>query len=144
MNGCFCRINDDELRMFYDAANGDMSSCLSSLKKTIHWRETYRILTEEELQQWSDMLFWHGFDVNHRPCLIVRLGLACFSLPYCERPRFAQAVSMFPFCLSNIKISPLNFFIAACVYNIGNIIIKDDVCLKLLQYLRWSTELFTW
>lgn len=41
---------------------------------------------------WSDIVFWHGYDVRHRPCLIVRLGLACTSLPNHDRPRFAQAV----------------------------------------------------
>ncbi|XP_031386638.1 uncharacterized protein LOC116200090 isoform X1 [Punica granatum] len=86
------RINDDELRRFYVAANGDFSCLLSSVKKTVRWRDTYRILTEDELKMWSDMLFWHGFDVKNRPCLIVRLGRACFSVPSHERPRFAQAV----------------------------------------------------
>ncbi|KAK4786219.1 hypothetical protein SAY86_002908 [Trapa natans] len=86
------RINDDELRRFYVAANGDFSCLLSSVKKTIRWRDAYRILTEEELKMWSNMLFWHGFDAKDRPCLIVQLGRACFSLPLCDRPRFAQAV----------------------------------------------------
>ncbi|KAL0371929.1 UNVERIFIED_CONTAM: hypothetical protein Scaly_0874500 [Sesamum calycinum] len=76
----------------YVAANGDLPSLLSSVKKTIRWRETYRILSEEELERWSNMIFWHGLDVKNRPCLIVRLGLACISLPSHDRPRFAQAV----------------------------------------------------
>ncbi|KAI3453853.1 hypothetical protein Pfo_010516 [Paulownia fortunei] len=86
------RINKEELQRFYVAANGDLSSLLSSVKKTIRWRETYRILSGEELEIWSNMIFWHGLDVKHRPCLIVRLGLACISLPSHDRPRFAQAV----------------------------------------------------
>ncbi|GAV57902.1 CRAL_TRIO domain-containing protein [Cephalotus follicularis] len=86
------RINEDELCRFYTAANGDFSCFLSSVKKTIRWRETYRILSEQELKIWSDVVFWHGFDVMHRPCLIVRLGVACLNLPSHERPRFAQAV----------------------------------------------------
>ncbi|KDP44215.1 hypothetical protein JCGZ_05682 [Jatropha curcas] len=86
------RINEDELHGFFTAANGDFSCLLSSIKKTIRWRETYRILSEQELEIWSNLLFWHGFDVEQRPCLIVRLGLACVNLPFHERPRFAQAV----------------------------------------------------
>ncbi|KAL0304909.1 UNVERIFIED_CONTAM: hypothetical protein Sangu_3062200 [Sesamum angustifolium] len=86
------RLNKEELRRFYVAANGDLPSLLSSVKKTIRWRETYRILSEEELERWSNMIFWHGLDVKNRPCLIVRLGLACISLPSHDRPRFAQAV----------------------------------------------------
>ncbi|XP_044506502.1 uncharacterized protein LOC123226090 [Mangifera indica] len=86
------RLNEDELHRFYTAANGDFSCLLASIKKTIRWRETYRILSEEELQMWSDMVFWHGSDVQHRPCLIIRLGLACYILPSRDRPRFAQAV----------------------------------------------------
>ncbi|KAL0408017.1 UNVERIFIED_CONTAM: hypothetical protein Sradi_1736100 [Sesamum radiatum] len=89
---CFCRLNKEELRRFYVAANGDLPSLLSSVKKTIRWRETYRILSGEELERWSNLIFWHGLDVKNRPCLIVRLGLACISLPSHERPRFAQAV----------------------------------------------------
>ncbi|KAK3033954.1 hypothetical protein RJ639_034118 [Escallonia herrerae] len=86
------RIDKDELQRFYTAANGDFSCLLSSVKKTIRWREKYKILSGQELEIWSNMVFWHGFDVEHRPCLIVRLGLACISLPSDERPRFAQAV----------------------------------------------------
>ncbi|GMI97088.1 hypothetical protein like AT3G46450 [Hibiscus trionum] len=86
------RINDEYLRRFYTAANGDFVVFLSSIKKTIRWRETYRLLSQEELETWADMLFWHGNDLMHRPCLIVRLGLACSRLPSHERPRFAQAV----------------------------------------------------
>lgn len=46
---------------------------------------------------WSNLVFWHGFDIEDRPCLIVRLGLACISMPSSDRPRFAQAISM-SFC----------------------------------------------
>ncbi|KAL6578719.1 hypothetical protein OROMI_008935 [Orobanche minor] len=87
------RINNkEELQRFYVAANGNLSNLLSSVMRTIHWRETYRILSGEELEIWSNMVFWHGSDVKHRPCLIIRLGLACTSLPSHDRPRFAQAV----------------------------------------------------
>lgn len=90
----FCRINDDELHRFYNAANGDFSCLLSSIKKTIRWRETYKILSVQELDMWSRLVFWHGCDVNLRPCLVIRLGLACSTLAYHDRPRFAQAVGM--------------------------------------------------
>lgn len=86
------RINEDELRRFYIAANGDFSCLLSSIKKTIQWRENYRILSEKELKLWSNLVFWHGFDMKRRPCLIVCLGLACLTLSSNERARFAQAV----------------------------------------------------
>ncbi|MED6120850.1 hypothetical protein PIB30_024875 [Stylosanthes scabra] len=86
------RINNDELRRFYAASNNDFACFLTSIKKTIRWREAYRILTEEELDKWSKVVFWHGYDVLHRPCLIVRLGLACNVLASEDRPRFAQAV----------------------------------------------------
>lgn len=85
------RINEDELWRFHSAANGDFSCLLTLVKKAIHWRETYRILSEEELEMWSNMVFWHGSDVKNRPCLIIRL-VACISLPPSERPRFAQAI----------------------------------------------------
>ncbi|KAH6803417.1 SEC14 cytosolic factor family protein / phosphoglyceride transfer family protein [Perilla frutescens var. frutescens] len=86
------RINHKELQRFYVAANGDFSTLLSSVKKTIRWRDSYRILSEEELELWSNLVFWHGLDVNHRPCLIVRLGLACVRLSSHDKPRFAQAI----------------------------------------------------
>ncbi|KAM7279807.1 hypothetical protein ACFE04_006941 [Oxalis oulophora] len=86
------RFNEDELRRFYTAANGDFPCLVSSIKKTIRWRETYGILTVPELEMWSDVVFWHGFDVKHRPSLIVRLGVACSNLPNQDRPRFAQAI----------------------------------------------------
>ncbi|KAJ8750608.1 hypothetical protein K2173_015782 [Erythroxylum novogranatense] len=86
------RIDDDELSRFFTAANGDFSYLLSSIKKTIRWRETYRILSEQELKMWTSMVFWHGFDLENRPCLIIRLGQACLDLSSDARPRFAQAV----------------------------------------------------
>lgn len=86
------RINENELRRFYNAADGNFSCFLSSIKKTICWRETYNILSEQELKMWSNVVFWHGYDVRHKPYLIVRLGLACSSFPAHDRPRFAQAI----------------------------------------------------
>lgn len=86
------RINEDELRRFYIAANRNFRSLLSAVKKTIRWKETYYILSGQELEMWSHLVFWHGFDVENRPCLFVRLGLACNKLSPHERPRFVQAV----------------------------------------------------
>lgn len=86
------RFNENELHKFYTAANGDLASLVSSLKKTIRWRESYNILSSEELEVWSHLVFWHGFDLMLRPCLVIRLGLACSTLALHDRPRFAQAV----------------------------------------------------
>ncbi|XP_072994346.1 uncharacterized protein [Typha latifolia] len=86
------RFNEDELCRFHSAANGDLSCLLSSLKRTIRWRETFHILSLQELEMWSHLVFWHGFDMMLRPCLVIRLGLACSSLFPHDRPRFAQAV----------------------------------------------------
>ncbi|KAG0465177.1 hypothetical protein HPP92_019341 [Vanilla planifolia] len=86
------RFNVDELNRFYAAANGDLANLLSSLKKSIRWRESYNILSSHELEVWSHLVFWHGFDVMLRPCLVIRLGLAWSTLAPDERPRFAQAI----------------------------------------------------
>ncbi|KAI4986084.1 hypothetical protein ZWY2020_018714 [Hordeum vulgare] len=86
------RFSEDELRRFHMAANGDFSSLVSSIKKTIHWRETFHILTLQELEKWSHLVFWHGFDTTLRPCLVIRLGLACSTIAPRDRPRFGQAV----------------------------------------------------
>lgn len=86
------RINEDELHRFYIDANCDLPCFLSSVKKTILWRKTFYVLSGQELEMWSNMVFWHGVDVNCRPCLIIRLGLAFRSLSSHERPRFLQAI----------------------------------------------------
>ncbi|CAI9108062.1 OLC1v1007578C4 [Oldenlandia corymbosa var. corymbosa] len=86
------RIDDDELERFYATVNGNLSACISLVKKTISWRETYRILSLQELEVWSNMVFWHGFDAKGRLCLVVRLGLACMTVPLADRPQFAQAI----------------------------------------------------
>lgn len=99
----FFRINNDELQRFYIAANGDLPNFLSAVKKTIRWRETYRILSAEELEMWTSMIYWHGLDVKGRPCLIIRLGMSC-SLPAKDRPSFVQAVGMY-FCFHSIWFS---------------------------------------
>lgn len=71
-----------------------MSCLILAIKKTLRWRETYKILSLEELEMWSRLVYWHGYDMKLRPCLIVRLGLACSSLASSDRPRFAQAIGM--------------------------------------------------
>lgn len=86
------RLNDDELERFYVAASGEVSHLLSLVKRTIRWRETYYFLSPQELDSWSHLVFWHGCDTQLRPCLVIRLGLACSCLQPDERPRFAQAV----------------------------------------------------
>nr|XP_016500993.1 PREDICTED: phosphatidylinositol/phosphatidylcholine transfer protein SFH12-like isoform X2 [Nicotiana tabacum] len=86
------RLNDDELRQFYAAANGDFSRLLSSVKKTIKWRQSYTILSPEELEACSQFIFWHGHDANQRPCLIIRLGLACSNLKSRDRLLVVKAV----------------------------------------------------
>lgn len=85
------RINEDELCRFHSATNGDFLTLVSLVKKSIQWRESYKILSEEELKVWANMVFWHGYDVKNRPCLIIRL-VACVKLPSSERTRFAQAI----------------------------------------------------
>lgn len=97
------RINDDELHRFYTAANNDFSCFLTSIKRTIRWRECYKILSVEELEMWSNLVFWHGSDLSHRPCLIVRLGIACSTLASQDKPRFAQAI------ISQVEYGVLHF-----------------------------------
>lgn len=109
------RINQDELQRFYTAANGDFPCLLASIKKTIRWRETYSLLSTKELEPWSHLVFWHGFDMMHRPCLVIRLGLACSSLLPQDRPRFAQAVGMVSFILSAFFF--LGHFNISCATN---------------------------
>ena len=104
---CF-RFSEDELRRFHIGANGDFSSLLSSVKKTIRWRETFHILTLQELEKWSHLVFWHGFDTMLRPCLVIRLGLACSSIAPRDRPRFGQAVGNFSTCFIYLSIYSLD------------------------------------
>ncbi|ERN07812.1 hypothetical protein AMTRI_Chr08g204350 [Amborella trichopoda] len=86
------RIDEDELLRFYAASNGDFSCFLSSIKKTIRWRETLCILSTEQLETWCHLVFWHGYDIKFHPCLVIRLGLACSMLESHDRPRLAQAM----------------------------------------------------
>ncbi|KAM7499252.1 hypothetical protein LguiA_023666 [Lonicera macranthoides] len=86
------RFDEDELRRFYSASNFEFSRLLSSVKKTILWRQTYTILSFKELEAWSHWIFWHGCDTRRRPCLIIRLGLACSSLKSNEKALLARAV----------------------------------------------------
>ncbi|KAG0465157.1 hypothetical protein HPP92_019321 [Vanilla planifolia] len=85
------RFNVDELNRFYAAANGDLANLLSSSRSPFVGGN-YNILSSHELEVWSHLVFWHGFDVMLRPCLVIRLGLAWSTLAPDERPRFAQAI----------------------------------------------------
>ncbi|KAD7480084.1 hypothetical protein R6Q59_008881 [Mikania micrantha] len=70
------RMTEDELRRFYAASDGDFSLFLSSVKKTIRWRQKYSLFSPQELEAWANFVFWHGSDVMQHPCLIMRIGLA--------------------------------------------------------------------
>nr|GMC63735.1 phosphatidylinositol/phosphatidylcholine transfer protein SFH12-like [Ipomoea batatas] len=86
------RLNDDEIRRFYASTKGDFQRTLSLVKKTIQWRQSYTFLSPQELQAWSHLVFWHGYDLKKRPCLIIRLGLACSNLRASERDFFAKVI----------------------------------------------------
>ncbi|GAB2276595.1 hypothetical protein Dimus_011312 [Dionaea muscipula] len=92
------RINQDELRRFYDAVNGDFSSFLSSIKKTINWRKKFTFLSLEQLEPWYKVVFWHGYDVKRRPCLFIRVGLA-----------YSNMVSEDRSCLSEVVVSQIEY-----------------------------------
>lgn len=96
------RIHDDELERFWIAANGNVSKFISSVKKTVRWRESYHFLLQPELKEWIHLVFWHGYDAQRHPTLIIRLGLAYSILVASDRSRFSQAVGMHSyFCLMN-------------------------------------------
>lgn len=86
------RLDEDELFRFYAATNGEFPKFVASVKKTLRWRQTYTMLSPHELEDWSCFVFWHGYDVKRRPCLIIRLGLACSNLSSSNKPFFAKAV----------------------------------------------------
>lgn len=91
---CLNRLGDDELRRFYAAVNGDFSKLILAVKKTIRWRQSYKLFQPQELEAWSHFVFWHGNDLQQRPCLIIRLGLACSNLQSNDRQLFIKAVGM--------------------------------------------------
>lgn len=90
----FCRITEDDLRRFYHVANGDFSSFLSSVKRTINWRQNFRFMSIQELEDWSEMVFWHGIDAKQHPCLIIRVQSACSNIMSTERSRLPEVVGM--------------------------------------------------
>ncbi|GAB4836601.1 hypothetical protein Ancab_001513 [Ancistrocladus abbreviatus] len=96
------RINQDELQRFYNAANGNISCFLSSVKRTIKWRQKFNFHSVEELEPWSNMVFWHGRDVKRRPCLFVRVGLAWSSITSEDRSILLEVV------VSQIEYGVLN------------------------------------
>ncbi|CAN1282938.1 hypothetical protein LINPERPRIM_LOCUS18234 [Linum perenne] len=144
------RINEDEIRRFYTTADGDFQSCLSSVKNTIRWRETYRLLSEHELGMWSNVVFWHGYDLENQPCLIVRLGLACTNLAAQDRPRFVQAVSNsshlqqnFPNRLGRlviIRLTPVARVIAQTFLQVLKPVTKEKLRVEGKKYHRVLSE----
>ncbi|XP_021866297.1 sec14 cytosolic factor isoform X2 [Spinacia oleracea] len=86
------RITEDDLRRLYHVANGDFSSFFSSVKRTINWRRNFRFMSVQELEEWSEMVFWHGCDVKRHPCLIIRVQSACSYIMSGERYRLPEVV----------------------------------------------------
>ena len=90
----YSRLNEDELRRFYVVANGDFGKFLSSVKKTIRWRQEYTLLSPQELKAWDNLVYWHGYDELQRPSLIIRFGIACANLDLDGQAQFVRAVGM--------------------------------------------------
>lgn len=86
------RIGDDELERFLLAANNNVKQCAALVKKNVRWRETFYFFPPYELEKWSSLVFWHGYDTRMRPSLVVRVGSAYSILKANERPSFAQAI----------------------------------------------------
>ncbi|KAI3793354.1 hypothetical protein L1987_35971 [Smallanthus sonchifolius] len=95
------RMTEDELHRFYAVSDGDFALFLSSVKKTIQWREKFSLFTPQELEAWANLVFWHGSDVMQRPCLIIRIGLAA-DLPSNGQAQFVRAV------ISQVEYGVLN------------------------------------
>ncbi|XP_023763703.1 uncharacterized protein LOC111912212 [Lactuca sativa] len=89
------RLNEDELHIFHDASGGDFAKFLSSVEKTIQWRRKYTMLSQQELDDWGNLVFWHGSDVMQRPTLVIRIGLAGSTLDSDDQAKFARAVVTF-------------------------------------------------
>lgn len=105
-------MDDDELERFGVAANGDMSKFVATMKKTVQWRKTYHFLPESDLQRWSHLVFWHLHDTQGRPTLVIRLGAAYSTISPSDCPRFAQAVGMHNYLLSN------SILLLSCITNV--------------------------
>ncbi|KAL8159766.1 hypothetical protein V2J09_001303 [Rumex salicifolius] len=84
------RISEDDIYRFYTSTNGDFPTFLSAIKKTIQWRQTFKFLSLQELDGWSSVVFWHERDKKGRPCLFVRLGLACSDTTHKDRSRLNE------------------------------------------------------
>ncbi|XP_076936964.1 uncharacterized protein LOC143604336 [Bidens hawaiensis] len=56
------RITEEDLRRFYAVSEGDFALFITSVKKTIRWRQTYRLFSPLELEAWANLVFWHGSD----------------------------------------------------------------------------------
>ncbi|XP_071708037.1 uncharacterized protein [Rutidosis leptorrhynchoides] len=86
------RMNEDELCRFYAVSEGDFARLLSSVKKTIRWRQKYTLLSPQELEYWGNLVFWHGSDRMQRPCLFIRVGIAGSELASGGQAQFVRAV----------------------------------------------------
>ncbi|KAL9227088.1 hypothetical protein vseg_002824 [Gypsophila vaccaria] len=86
------RITDDDLRRLYHSVHGDFPRFLNSVKKTIKWRQTFKFLSPEELEDWSEIVFWHGGDIKGHPCLIIRVAPACSNIVSDQKSRLPEVV----------------------------------------------------
>lgn len=86
------RLKGDDLHRFYAVSDGDFAKFISSVKKTIQWREKYTLLSQQELKAWGNLVFWHGSDLMQRPTLIIRVGLAVSDLGSNGQSQFVRAI----------------------------------------------------
>ncbi|CAI5484046.1 unnamed protein product [Closterium sp. Yama58-4] len=76
-------LTDDTVLRYAVPGKRHVASMVDKIRATATWRQSVRLLSPAEVlcSPWRTFGYWHGADVDGRPCLVLHVGRAAKAIP---------------------------------------------------------------
>ncbi|CAI5467813.1 unnamed protein product [Closterium sp. Yama58-4] len=76
-------LTDDTVLRYAVPGKRHVASMVDKIRATATWRRSFRLLSPAEVlcSPWRPFGYWHGADVDGRPCLVLHVGRAAKTIP---------------------------------------------------------------
>ncbi|CAI5487883.1 unnamed protein product [Closterium sp. Naga37s-1] len=93
------RLTDDTVLRYAVPGKRHVATMVNRIRATATWRRSFRLLAPAEVlcSPWRPFGYWHGADVDGRPCLVLHLGRAARAIPSASHADFVCYLGEPPF-----------------------------------------------
>ncbi|CAI5998492.1 unnamed protein product [Closterium sp. NIES-64] len=83
-------LTDDTVLRYAVPGKRHVATMVNRIRATATWRRSFRLLAPAEVlcSPWRPFGYWHGADVDGRPCLVLHLGRAARAIPSASHADF--------------------------------------------------------